>query len=71
MKTIPVSDQAHFILSRWKKVRGETFEQFINSWIEDVANKKQQEFYNSLGDPRGIKNDKPLKNTKLKKFYKN
>jgi len=47
-----------------------TFEQFFDSWIEHVALKKQQQFYDSLPDPRRLKSVKPLENVKIGRFYK-
>jgi len=69
MKTMPVSEGAHRTIKSWCKKKGLTFEQFFDSWIEYVALKKQQQFYDSLPDPRS-KNVKPLENVKLCKFYK-
>ncbi|HJZ06356.1 MAG TPA: hypothetical protein VJ327_11000 [Patescibacteria group bacterium] len=70
LKTIPVSENAHRTIKKWCRAKGMTFEQFFDSWIEHVANKKQQQFYDSLPDPRKLKNVKPLENVKIDKFYK-
>jgi hypothetical protein len=69
MKTIPVSENAHRIIKKWAKAKGLRFEQFFDSWIEHVASKKQQQFYDSLPDPRQIK-VKSLENVKIRRFYK-
>jgi hypothetical protein len=37
--------------------------------IEEVGLKHQQEFYNSLPDPKKIKMDKPLSNKRIVKKY--
>jgi hypothetical protein len=65
MKTVAISESAHRTIKRWAKVKGLTVEKFMDSWIENVALKKQQEFYNSLPDPRVIKS-KPLENVKIR-----
>ena len=65
-----MSDEAHRVVKKWCKTKRMTFEQFFDSWIEHVALKKQQQFYDSLPDPRRLKSVKPLENVKIGRFYK-
>jgi hypothetical protein len=65
MKTIAISENVHRTIKRWAKTKGLTVEKFMDSWIENVVLKKQQEFYNSLPDPRAIKG-KTLENVKIR-----
>lgn len=69
MKTIPISESAHRIIKRWSKTKGVTIEKFVDLWIENAILKKQQQFYNSLPDPRQI-TVKVLEKVKIRKIYK-
>lgn len=70
MKTIAISENAHRTIKRWANTKGVTIEKFVDLWIENAILKKQQQFYNSLPDPRQI-SVKMLEKVKIRKIYKN
>lgn len=67
--TIEVSDRFHSVYKVWLKKMKLTSVQFMDNFEDKVKCRKQQVLYDSLPDPRQIRN-KPLSKKKLHKNYR-
>jgi len=67
--TIEVSEYAHKVWRKWCKIKKMTSIELMDRLQKEVVFKHQQKFYNSLPDPRTVKNNKPLSNIRLQKNY--
>lgn len=69
MKTIALSELNHTVLKQWCKHYGVSMDRLVNMWVDKVRQRKQVLFYDDLTKIK-INYDKPLKNTKIQRFYK-
>lgn len=71
IKTIVISEQYHKYVKQICKIRHWTMEQFHNKFLESVTSHQTKQFYDSLPNFKEVvKDDKPLSNTKIRKFCK-